>query len=237
MQEMQIFKYEERAVRIIVVNEVELFNIEDVAFCLGYTQNKNGKDYLRKGRIDNVLSSNDIEVIPHNGEDFITEDGLYDFILEARTDSSKQFRKWVTREVLPSIRKTGSYSMELPKTYLEALEGLVRSEKERLALEAKNKELAPKAEYFDCLVDRNLLTNFRDTAKEFHIGQKDFIDFLLSKNYIFRDKANKLKPYNHYVNCEKPLFTIKEWKSDHKSGIQTLITPYGKETFRLFINQ
>lgn len=101
-------------------------------------------------------------------------------------------------------------------------------------LTVDNQIMRPKAEYFDELVDRRLLTNFRDTAKELHIGQKEFIQFLLDHKYVYRDKKSKLKPYMPYV--EDGLFELKEF-TNAKTGFtntQTLVTPKGKETFRLF---
>ena len=56
-------------------------------------------------------------------------------------------------------------------------------------------DLESKAKYFDELVDNNLLTNFRNTAKELHIPQKVFIQFLIDKEFIYRDKKNRLLPY------------------------------------------
>jgi len=88
--------------------------------------------------------------------------------------------------------------------------------------------MQPKAEYFDALVDRNLLTNFRDTAKELKIGQKEFITWLLLKGYVFRDGRNHLKPYGEYTPT---LFELKESGNEHWAGTQTLITPLGRKTF------
>ena len=102
-------------------------------------------------------------------------------------------------------------------------------------LKVENTQMKPKAEYFDALVDRNLLTNFRDTAKEFGIKQTEFINFLLNKGFIYRDKKGILKPYANYV--DENYFKLKEWKTDDKSGVQTLITPRGRETFRLLLNR
>ena len=101
-------------------------------------------------------------------------------------------------------------------------------------LTVDNQIMKPKAEYFDELVDRKLLTNFRDTAKELHIGQKEFIQFLIDHKYVYRDQRGKLKPYMPYV--EDGLFELKEF-TNTKTGFtdtQTFITPKGKETFRLF---
>ncbi len=105
------------------------------------------------------------------------------------------------------------------------------------SLTAQVDELKPKGEYFDALVDRNLLTNFRDTAKELGIGQKEFITWLLDHKYIYKDQKNQIKPYARSVELQ--LFQIKEYDSrysDH-AGLQTLITPKGRETFRLFLKE
>ena len=100
-------------------------------------------------------------------------------------------------------------------------------------LSVENQLMAPKAEYFDELVDRNLLTNFRETAKQLAVRPKKFVQFLLDKKYIYRDKRGRLMPYAQYVDAH--LFEVKETyneKTDWK-GTQTLVTPKGRETFRL----
>jgi len=92
--------------------------------------------------------------------------------------------------------------------------------------------MRPKADYFDDLVERNLLTNFRDTAKELRIKQTDFILFLLNSKYIYRDQKGKLRPYSEHVDY---LFEVKESINQKTgwTGTQTLVTPRGRETFRL----
>ena len=94
--------------------------------------------------------------------------------------------------------------------------------------------MQPKADYFDELVDRNLLTNFRETAKQLNIKEKEFISFLLEKRYVYRDKRGKLQPY---AEKNKGLFEIKEFVNEKTgfSSTQTLITPKGRETFRLLM--
>ena len=100
-------------------------------------------------------------------------------------------------------------------------------------LTVKNQIMAPKAEYFDELVDRNLLTNVRETAKELHVGPKAFVAFLIERKYIYRDKRGKLLPYQQYV--DSGLFEVKECFNEKTqwSGTQMLFTPKGRETFRL----
>lgn len=100
-------------------------------------------------------------------------------------------------------------------------------------LKIENSELKPKADYFDNLVERNLLTNFRDTAKELGLRQTDLINNLIEDGYVYRDQKSKLKPYAKYGKTGKGLFEIKEFSRNDHSDIQTLITPKGRETFRL----
>ena len=99
-------------------------------------------------------------------------------------------------------------------------------------LKVENQIMKPKADYFDELVERNLLTNFRDTAKQLGIKQRDFVNFLLEKKYLYRDKSGKLLPY---ADKNNGLFELKECfnEATNWAGTQTLITPKGRETFRL----
>ena len=99
-------------------------------------------------------------------------------------------------------------------------------------LTVSNKIMQPKADYFDELVDRNLLTNFRQTAKELKVKEKVFVNCLINKNYIYRDTKGKLMPR---AGKSTDLFEVKETFNEKTqwSGTQTLITPKGRETFRL----
>lgn len=115
------------------------------------------------------------------------------------------------------------------------------AEKEIQTLRGENTQLtvdraimAPKADYFDELVDRNLLTNFRETAKQLDLKERVFIGFLLEKKYVYRDKRGKLMPY---ADKNADLFEVKECFNEKTqwSGTQTLVTPKGRETFRLLL--
>ena len=105
---------------------------------------------------------------------------------------------------------------------------------ENSALTVENQILQPKADYFDQLVDRNLLTGFRETAKQLNIPPKKFVSFLLEKKYIYQDKKGRLMPYAEKNNG---LFKLKEQFNDKTQwvGAQTLILPKGRETFRLLM--
>ena len=120
----------------------------------------------------------------------------------------------------------------LPQTYLEALRALAD---EVEAHEHTQQQLAiaePKVQYFDKLVERNLLTNFTTTAKEFGVKRKDFVAYLIDNGYIYRDQRGNLLPYAVHV---PHLIEVKEYCKDHHSGTQTLITPKGRETLRLLL--
>lgn len=145
-----------------------------------------------------------------------------------RNEKGKQTRQyfinlekaWNTPEMIMSR------ALKVAETQIKQLT-LVNSQ-----LSVDNQIMKPKADYFDELVDRNLLTSFRETAKQLDIGEKKFVKFLLDSKYIYRDKKGKLMPY---ADKNNGLFEIKETFNEKTqwSGTQTLITPKGRETFRL----
>ena len=146
-----------------------------------------------------------------------------------RNEKGKQARKYFI-ECERKLRET--QAKLAPKTYVEALRTLAD---EVEAHEQTKQTLAiaePKVQYFDKLVERNLLTNFTTTAKEFGIKRKDLIDYLLDNGYIYRDQRGNLLPYATHV---PHLFEVKEYSKDAHSGVQTLVTPKGRETLRLLL--
>lgn len=106
--------FEGNDVQIIVdENDELLFELYSTGAALGYARpNAKGMMYPRKDRIDTVIENAEISMCVRSGHKYLTESQLYDFMLEARTDKCKPFRKWVTNEVLPTIRKTGCYITE-----------------------------------------------------------------------------------------------------------------------------
>lgn len=103
------------------------------------------------------------------------------------------------------------------------------------ALTVENQIMKPKAEYFDELVDRNLLTGIRETAGELGVKQSQFVAFLLEKKYMYRDKRGKLTAYAKPLS--DGLFERKECVNEKTQwkGTQDLVTPKGRETFRLLM--
>ena len=160
---------------------------------------------------------------------YITLDMAKELAMVERTEKGKQARQYFI-ECARKLRET--QAKLAPKTYVEALRTLAD---EVEAHEQTKQTLAiaePKAQYFDKLVERNLLTNFTTTAKEFGIKRKDLIDYLLDNGYIYRDQRGNLLPYATHV---PHLFEVKEYSKDAHSGVQTLVTPKGRETLRLLL--
>ncbi len=148
-----------------------------------------------------------------------------------RTDKGKQMRQYfiAVEEQWNSPDAIMARALQLSNAKLKQLQVTVSE------LTVENQIMKPKADYFDDLVDRNLLTGIRETAKEFQIKQKDFVTFLMDKKYLYRDKKGKLMPYAKPL--QDGLFELKETKNDATawSGSQTMITPKGRETFRLLM--
>lgn len=240
MNDIQIFQYQDQPVRTVQRDGEPWFVLKDVCAVLGISKYRDTADRLDEdergsARVDTLGGAQDMTII--------NESGLYNVILRSDKPEARPFRKWVTAEVLPSIRKTGGYisgqdslSPEelMAKALMVAQKTLAERDARISALTVENQILQPKADYFDQLVDRNLLTGFRETAKLLEVSPKRFVDFLLEKKYIYRDQRGKLMPYAEKNNG---LFELKERFNDKTqwTGTQTLITPKGRETFRLLM--
>lgn len=146
-----------------------------------------------------------------------------------RTEIGKRFRQYFIR-----VEEAWNSPEMIMKRALEIANANVKKlQIEVSALTVDKQIMQPKADYFDALVDRKLLTGIRETAKELHVKERDFVTFLLEKRYLYRDKKGKLMPFAVHIN--NGLFELKEFANE-KTGFtstQTLVTPKGKETFRL----
>lgn len=166
---------------------------------------------------------------PRNMKDAqLTIDMAKEICMLQRNEKGKQARQYFIQleKDWNSPEKVMARALKLADKQISSLRA------ENSALTVENQIMAPKAEYFDELVDRNLLTSFRETAKQLEIKEKAFIAFLLEKKFIYRDKKGKLMPYAEKNNG---LFEVKECFNEKTqwSGTQTMITPKGRETFRL----
>lgn len=152
-----------------------------------------------------------------------------------RTEKGREIRRYLIQveERWNSPDAIMQRALQIANARVAALKGeVMQLEADNSLLTVQNKIMEPKAEYFDDLVDRGVNVSIRDTAKQLGVKQNVFVNFLLAKKYLYRDKKGKLTPYAQYSN---DLFTLKECFNEKTQwgGTQTLITPKGRETFRL----
>ena len=225
--------------RSLRMNGEPWFVGRDVAMALGYGKGKSLNNAVSKHVDDEDKGVT--EMMTPGGKQkviIINESGLYSLILSSKLERAKKFKRWVTAEVLPSIRKHGAYMTDSLLDALEAHPEAVPEYLNRLRSEnARNRELTrrlrlalPKAEYYDAFVDPADCTNIRTTAKELGVPEKQFTRYLEEKKYLFRDKNRKLFP--RAVKKSAGLFLVRDFYTERgKLGHYTLITPAGKRHF------
>ena len=239
MNELMIFNNPEfGAIRTMEEGGSVLFCGNDVAKALGYKSPKDAVSTHCRGAVKRRLTDS---LGREQDTAFIPESDLYRLVFSSKLPAAEKFTDWVTKDVLPTIRKHGGYingqenmtpEELMASALLMAQKTLAERDARISALTVENQIMLPKADYFDQLVERNTLLNFRETAKALDVPPKKFVSFLLEKKYIYRDKKGKLLPYEHKNDG---LFEVKETLNEKTnwSGAQTLITPKGRETFRL----
>lgn len=184
----------------------------------------------------------------------VNEPGLYALVLGSRKPEAKAFKRWITHEVIPSIRKTGTYG--LPQDYPSALraladtaEKLQKTEQDLHGERERAREMAGiaamalvggdarKVRYYDELVAKNLLTSIRETANLLKVPEKEFIRWMLAGKFLYRGRRDKLRPYANRI--EEGLFELKETSDDGtgRTRVQTLVTPKGREAFLRLIDR
>lgn len=238
MNELQIFNNEEFGeIRTITKDNEPMFCLMDICKALGM---KNPTMVASRLEDDEVTK---FDLGSKRGEtNFVTESGLYAVILRSDKPNAKKFRKWVTGEVLPSIRKNGGYIANQENLTPEQIvaNALLVAQNIITQKDKQIEEMTPKANYFDALVDKKLNTNIRDTAKELGVGEKAFVSFLIEKGYVFRQgKHKQLRPYAKYAESGNGLFVLKDKHNEQNgwTGQQMYFTPKGKETFRLLLEE
>ena len=235
MRSLMTFENMEFGKLTVVEKNGEFFFIgKEVAEKLGYLNpQKAVRDHVED---EDKLTERFVQSGQGRNMYIINESGLYSLILSSKLPQAKEFKRWVTKEVLPGIRKNGGYLRNQEQmSEEEILANAVLFARHIIAEKEKViEDLQPKARYFDELVDRKLLTNFRNTAKELHVPQKAFIQFLIDRELIYRDKKNRLLPY---ARNNKGYFEVKEWCGNGSDvvGIQTMVTPKGRHFLLLLI--
>lgn len=199
-----------------------------------------GKEYITpyKSRIEKVVKNAEIIGLCQGVTTYITENQLYDFMLEAHTDKCKPFRKWLVEEVLPMINKTSGYvesdmEEEFVNNYLPDLSEEVKVlvikdlRESNKKLKEENAELK---EFYDTLLSTEGLLPMNIVAKELKVGLKRLYTFLRANDVMFY-KCNINIPYQRFM--EQGLFKVKETPcKDGKYRPATYATRKGLEYIR-----
>ena len=150
---LQVFESEQfGSVRVVLRDGEPWFVAKDVCACLAIANHRDAVSLLEEDERDGVGITDSIGRA--QTVTAVSEAGLYSLVLRSRKPEAKAFKRWITHEVLPSIRKTGGYSLDgLPKDLPSALRLAADLEEARLRLEQENKALRPKAEYCDTVLN------------------------------------------------------------------------------------
>lgn len=249
MNELRMFNSPEFGeVRVIMGADNEpKFCLVDVCQTLGLNPSK-----IAQRLTDDVLSKYPIaDALGRKQENnFVNEDGLYDVILDSRKKKAKMFRKWVTSEVLPAIRKTGGYmvtkqddtpEMIMARAVMVAQDTIKRHEQRMRELENDNKRksaeitvMRPKAEFYDTIMGTGKTIEIKDVAKilDMGIGRNNLFKFLREHKVV--DERNV--PYQLYVD-KRWFKSIPVYFDDPRTGLpsmylKTVVYPAGIDGIR-----
>lgn len=229
MNEVQLFNFESHEVRSLLLNNEPWFVGKDVAEALGYSKARNA--------IATHIDSEDKKDAPIQGTlggvqemTVINESGLYSLVLSSKLPSAKKFKRWVTSEVLPALRKTGQYQVkELSGSELMA-KALIEAQSVLAAKDKQIEEMKPKVVFADAVATSHTSILVGELAKilkqnGIDMGQKRLFAWLREKGYLIKRQGTD---YNMPTQkaMELGLFEIKEGSYVNGSGVNiTTKTP------------
>lgn len=228
MNKLQVFNFENHEVRSLLLNNEPWFVGKDVAEVLGYERADNA--------IRNHIDKEDklMHQISASGQNrnmtIINESGLYSLVLSSKLPSAKKFKRWVTSEVLPALRKTGQYQVkELSGQELMA-KALIEAQNVLAAKDKQIEEMKPKALFADAVATSHTSILVGELAKilkqnGIDMGQKRLFAWLREKGYLIKRQGTD---YNMPTQkaMELGLFEIKEGSYVNGSGVNiTTKTP------------
>jgi prophage antirepressor-like protein len=194
MSTLDIFRYEGQQVRTVIIDGEPWFIASDVARVLDLGNVRSSLALLdddEKG-VHSVDTLGGIQSVTT-----INEPGLYSLILRSRKPEAKAFKRWVTHEVLPTIRRTGQFGSQLPGTFAEALELAATKVRALEAAEAKIALDAPKVEAFDRWMDSDGYYPMDAVAKILQTGRNTLYVMLREAGVIM---AGSTRPYQRYAH-------------------------------------
>lgn len=229
MNQPQIFNFENQEVRTVTVNDEPYFVGKDVSDVLGYTNSRKAlKDHVAD---EDKLTERIVTAGQNREQTIISESGLYSLIFGSKLPSARRFKRWVTSEVLPQIRKTGSYS-NVPKNFVEALRLAADLEEEKLMLEQKVAEYEPKANYLDTILSSTDAVTISQIAADYGMSAIKMNE-LLHELRIQRKVGKQWLLYRRYMNNGYTKSTTTEIPTD--SGLKIVMNTKWTQKGRLFI--
>lgn len=229
MNEIKVFTNEDfGTIRTIEIDGDPWFVGKDVAQRLGY---RDTSDALKNHVDDEDKLTRCFTDSGQSREMYIiNESGLYSLVLSSKLESARKFKRWITSEVIPQIRKTGAY--HVPQTYAQALRELADKAEKMEALQKQNQLMQPKAEFFDAVTDSKTAIPIGDVAKilDVGIGRNKLFEFLRQKNILTSDN----RPYQRYI--DSGYFRVIEQKyevnGEVRINIKTLVFQKGIDWIR-----
>lgn len=226
------FDFEGQAVRVIERDGEPWFVLADVCRVLEIGNPSDAAKRLDDDERD-ALDIIDPMGRPQNAT-VINESGLYSLILTSRKQAAKRFKKWVTADVLPTIRKTGGYAAAptlpdlsdpilLQSLLLEHTAKRIEAEKRAAVAERKVEEAAPKAAFYDAFANADGLYTLQNAGRLLGQGPNKFVQWL-KREFVFY-QGTALVPYRRFV--ELGVFEVKCAMVDDKARSQTYVTPKG----------
>ena len=222
-------------IRTAGTSEEPLFCLMDVCKSIGIVNARNVKERLDGEDVRQVdtLTNGGVQKLT-----YVTESGLYEVIIRSDSDMAKPFRKWITSEVLPSIRKTGQYSIgaKIPHTFAEALR-LAAEQQEKIEAQQNLIEAQkPKAEFYDDVVESKDAMSMDRVAKTLNmgIGRNKLFELLRNRKILMNNNT----PYQRYVDsgwfrCIETKFT--KPNGDICINVKTVVLQKGVDAIRRLI--
>ena len=229
-QLQQIFQYQQHQLRTVIKDGEPWFVAKDVCDVLNHSNHKVAVTRLDEDEVSKVYLTDSLG--RKQQTTIVNEAGLYSLILTSNKPEAKQFKRWVTHEVIPSIRKTGYYSIKKLDSYMiddpiERAKRWIEEQEEKRAIEQKLQITAPKAEMYDVALSADNAQTMSIVAKTLGFGRNKLFSFLREQGVLRQNN----EPYQEFI--DRGYFRIRQVPISRSSGTQnkpqTLVTAKGMD--------